>query len=147
MSGPPTPRGPTFWISYALGTAIIVQFGVFGALRDLPTLADRVSFGKWIVGTDLGHDLLIAPLACLAAWLLARVVPRPARLPVQSACFASAIVLFVVQNALRGTGSFKHNPSIQPLNYATSTATALGAVWLIAAIWVLVRVRRGTGAR
>jgi hypothetical protein len=133
----------TFWVAFAVGTAVIVQFGVVGVLRDIPATTARVSFVKWIVGADVAHDLVIAPLACAAGWLISLCMPRPARLPVQSACFASAVVLVVVQNALRGTGSFKHNPTVQPLDYASSTATALGVVWLIAVAWTLVRLRRG----
>ncbi len=34
------------------------------------------------------------------------------------------------------------NVSVQPLNYATSTATAVVVVWAIAAVWLVVAIVR-----
>ena len=153
MTAPTTPptsperHGLTFWAAFATGAAITVYFGIGGALHDLPATAARLSLVKWIVATDVVHDLVVAPIACAVAWSTARWLPRTLRVPLQWACFASAVVIFVVQNALRGTGGFRHNPTIQPLDYATSTATVLGVVWLAAAVWAIVRAWRGIDPR
>ena len=39
------------------------------------------------------------------------------------------------------------NISVQPLNYATSTATAVAVVWAIAAVWLVIALARGEGAQ
>ena len=52
-------------------------------------------------------------------------------------------------DAWRGYGrdAVPDNPSVQPLDYTTSTVTALAFVWAVAGVWVVVRLAtsdRGT---
>ncbi len=135
-------HGVVFWVAFVIGATVLFVFGVRGLLHDLPSATLQLSFAKWVVGADVVHDLVIAPAACALGALAHRWLSPRVRLPVQSALFASVIVLFLVQNALRGTGKFRHNASIQPLNYATATITVLVVIWLIAGAWIIVRAPR-----
>ena len=98
--------------------------------------------GGWLVGADVAHDFVLAPFACLIGAVAARALPRPFRAPVQAALLTSGVLLIVVFPALRGYGrdTVPDNPSVQPLDYTTSTLTALAVVWAAAGVWLVVRL-------
>src|SRR5262249_58079258 len=64
------------------------------------------------------------------------------RAPVQAALLTTGVLLIVVFPALRGFGRdhVPDNPSVDPLDYATSTLTALAVVWAGAAVWLAARL-------
>ena len=103
-----------------------------------------IAVGRWLVGANLVHDLVIAPSVCLAGWILARIAPRLLRAPIEAAAITSGVLLVVAFPVLRGYGrdQVPGNPTVQPLDYAPATLTVLGAVWAIAAAWTLVRLVR-----
>lgn len=139
----PTP-GRAFWIGLAIGVPVIA-FGVTGLLR--ATTFDAVKkIGVWVIGADLVHDVIIAPIVGLCALALARWVPRPWRAPLAAAMAASAIATVVAYPALRGFGRAHAagNPSVQPLNYTTALLTVLAAIWAAAAIWTIAIAARRT---
>jgi hypothetical protein len=115
--------------------------GVVGGLRAASSTKPLL-LAAWLLGGLLAHDALIAPLACLIGIAAARAAPASARVPVQAALFASAIVLAVAYPALRGYGRSPDNPTVQPLDYATATLTVLAVVWGGAAVWTGLRVLR-----
>jgi hypothetical protein len=96
----------------------------------------------WLVGADVAHDFVLAPLACLIGALVARALPRWCRAPVQAALLTTGVLLIVIFPALRGYGrdQVPDNPSVQPLDYTTATLTALAVVWAVASVWAIVRL-------
>jgi hypothetical protein len=135
-AGADAPSGVVFWIGAVLGIGIMV-FGIRGLFED-SRATQPLEFSKWFIGADILHDLVIAPVAALVGVFVARLLPRPWRLPVQAGLFASAIVLAVGWAPLRGYGRATAigNATVQPLDYSTAVATVVGVVWIIIACWL-----------
>jgi hypothetical protein len=136
----PSDHGPAFWAAVAVGVAVM-GWGTFLFLEATPDGDRRINFVVFLVGADLTHDLVIAPLVCLVGVALARVAPTWLRAPVQAGLVASACVLAVAWLPLWGTAEPVGNPSIQPLDYTTATLTVLAVVWAAALVWAATRWR------
>ena len=64
----PGPLGPRFWISAAIGWAVI-GWGVYGIFAN--SLDTRpANLAKFVVGGALLHDLVVAPIVILAGVLM-----------------------------------------------------------------------------
>jgi hypothetical protein len=138
-----TPRyGRLFWVALPVGAAIM-GFGAVGLLRDT-SLTAAADVARWLVGADIAHDFVLAPIAALIGAAVARLLPRWCRAPVEAGLIASGVLLIVVFPALRGYGrdTVPDNVSVDPLDYTTATLTALGVVWVAAAGWLLIRIVR-----
>jgi hypothetical protein len=134
-------HGVVFWVALALGLALAAQ-GVRDFLVTYPDVTRRVSLARWIIGLDLFHDLVIAPVVLLVGLAVRRFTPATIRAPLQATLAASAVVIAIAWRPLHRSGAYKHNPTIQPLNYATATLTVLAIVWLAAAAWSAARIAR-----
>jgi hypothetical protein len=136
----PPRYGRAFWIALPIGAALMT-FGAVGLLGDVGVDAG-VKVGSWLVGADVAHDFVLAPLVCLVGAAVALALPRWCRAPVQAALLTSGVLLIVVFPALRGFGrdQVPDNSSVQPLDYTTGTLTALAVVWAAAAVWLVVRL-------
>ena len=130
-------QGAGFWIGLVLG-APVVGSGVRGVLDALPGV-QLTSFLRWFVGGAILHDLLVAPLVCLMAWGVVRIVPAVAAGPVQGALLASGVVGLVSWPFVRGYGITPGEPSFLSLDYAASVLVIWAAIWLIAAVAILWR--------
>lgn len=138
--------GARFWVGLVVGAAMMA-WGAVLFLDATGSAEARRSFVEWLVGADLAHDLLLAPVVAVVAWLLARVVPARWWPPVAAGLVISAFVVLLALLPLRGSADVSGNPTIQPLDYRTSTLTALGLVWAGVALWTLglVAWRRRSG--
>ncbi len=136
VTGDEAPSGAVFWIAATIGIGIMA-FGLRG-LFDNSKATQPLEFAKWFIGADLLHDLVIAPVALLVGVVVARIIPRPWRLPVQAGLFATAIVLAVGWAPLRGYGRDVAigNTTVLPLDYSTAVATVVGVVWLVILVWL-----------
>jgi hypothetical protein len=132
--------GRAFWIALPVGAALMA-FGVIGLVQDTGVSA-AADVARWLVGADLAHDFVLAPFACLVGFAVARALPDRCRAPVQAALLTTGVLLIVVFPALRGFGRdhVPDNPSVQPLDYTSSTLTALALVWAGAAAWLILRL-------
>lgn len=126
-------RGAGFWIGLVVGFAIMA-YGIVGALANQGATRP-VRAATWLVGADLLHDALVAPIVCAVGWLLVRIVRRPWRAPVRAGLVTSAFVIAIGWVPLRGYGRIPDNPSLAPLDYATAMLTALAIVWIACGIW------------
>lgn len=137
MSAAPRPAGPRFWMTAAVGWAVI-GWGVFGILSN--SLDTRpANLAKFVVGGALLHDLLVAPVAILAGVLVVRAVPRRFRGPVQAALVVSAIVVLFSWPLVRAYGLAANNPTSLPYNYGRNLLVLLGLVWAVAAGAIVLR--------
>jgi hypothetical protein len=134
--------GVAFWIGLVIGGAVMA-FGIRGAFMN-SRATDPAVLVQWVVGADLVHDLLIAPIAIGVGWAATRIVPLAARIPVQLGLVATGVVLIVGWAPLRGYGraTVPDNPSVQPLDYSTAILTVLVAVWVVVGAWITVRLVR-----
>lgn len=131
-------HGASFWIGLAVG-APIIGYGIRGAVSALPGV-QLTSFVRWFVGAAIIHDLLVAPIVCIVAWGVVRVVPAVAAGPVQGALLASGVVGLVSWPFVRGYGVTPGEPSFLSLDYAASVLAIWAVIWAIAGLVTLVRV-------
>ena len=130
------------WTCFVVGGRIMA-YGVIGLL-DSTSWSAAKSVAVWVVGADLLHDLLIAPVVCLLGSVIARRAPAGVALALRAATVTTALVLVVAYPALRGFGRDRvpDNRSMLPLDYPTAVATVLAVVWVIALIWAVASWRR-----
>jgi len=132
--------GPLFWISAAIGWAVILGVGLRGVLaHGIDTRPANLA--RFVVGGALLHDLLIAPVVVVLGVLVVRAVPGRVRAPVQAALAVSAIVALFSYPLVRAYGLATHNPTSEPHNYALNLAIILAFVWIIAIAVILRRAR------
>lgn len=132
-------RGPVFWSSLVAGWGIIM-YGVIGLLDNAGDTRPS-DWARWFVGGAIVHDGLVAPLACGAGLLLARLVPARVRGPIQGGLLVSAVAVLFAWPFLRGYGLRPDNPSALPNNYGAGLAAVIAAIWLVCAALVLWRHR------
>jgi hypothetical protein len=119
----------------------ILAVGVWG------TFADRsdthpFELARWVVASDLAHDLIAAPIFVTAAWLVGRWFPPPVRAPLRWALGTTAVLSLIAWPFIRGYGRNPTVPSLLNRNYSTGLATYVGLVWATAAVWALIAARR-----
>lgn len=128
------------WLFLLPGLAA-VAWGAYG----LVSAGGRIPLGSWatwFVGAALLHDLVLAPLWIALGWLAARLLPRPARPPVVVAAVVSGVLTLVTLPFLLTPGADPANPSFLPREYGRNLLLMVLAVWLVAAVWAAVAVRR-----
>lgn len=130
-------HGAGFWAAFVIGVGTMA-WGVHLYLAVTPDLRRRLDWAKWIVGADLVHDLVVAPVVLVVGAVVAHLVPARWRAPIQAGLFATAVVLVLAWLPLHGTAAAGGNPTVQPLDYATATLTVLGLVWGGVAAWLAV---------
>ncbi len=133
-------HGLIFWVSVIVG-AIVVGVGVRGVFHQFPLGQQRYRFFRYLVVSDLTHDVIVAPILFIVGWIVSRISPPWLRAPLAFGGFASAISLAIAWYPLQGTASYKQNPTFQPLNYSTAIMTVFAVVWSIATVWAVVRFR------
>jgi len=137
----PSGRPPTFWISAAVGWALIA-WGVRGTL--LHRLDTRPAQLLRFFATGLvAHDGLFAPAVLLGGAVLARTVRAPWRAPVQAALLVAGSAALYAYPLVRGYGHVLHNPTSLPRDYTAGLAVVVGLV-VIAALTGALIGRRGT---
>lgn len=133
------PQGRAPLIGCIIGGAIML-FAFRGILlNDSRTVPFNLAF--WVIGPDLVHDVIVAPIAFGLAALVVRVVPKPVQAPVLWAGATSLILSLYSVAFLRGYGRKASVPSLLNRNYGSGLLTALALVWVGAAIWGALRIR------
>jgi hypothetical protein len=139
--------GALFWIGAVIGIGVMA-FGVKGLLDAAPSTQPH-QVGLSLLGLDLLHDAIVAPIVCLVGLVLTQFLPDRVRVPVRAGLFASAIVILVGWAALRGYGhdQVPDNPTVDPLNYGTAVLTVLAFVWTAVLTWAGAAWWLGRGER
>jgi hypothetical protein len=132
--------GALFWISAAVGWAVILGVGLRGILAH--SLDTRpANLARFVVGGALLHDLLVAPVVIVLGVSLTRVVPARARAVVQAALVASVVIALFSFPMVRAYGLATNNPTSLPHNYARNLLVVLALIWVAAAIEGVRRAR------
>ncbi len=134
-----------FFVGLGVGTTMMA-IAIVGAFSDFGA-GGLVTWGVWIVGVDIGHDFVLAPLVVLVGVVVALVAPRAIRPPVQVGLVASGVVVLIGWLPLQSTAAATGNATIQPLDYTTAILWVLGGVWLVCGVWAAVRVSGRRSAR
>ena len=144
-SEPNEEHGRSFWIGLAIGSGLML-WGAWLYLDVTPDGRRRGSFVRWIVGLDLAHDLVLAPVVVGIGLLVVRYVPSRVRAVVQAGLITSAFVLLV--GLLPLVGTYKgDNPTIQPIAYGPAVLIVLGIIWAAVGLVAVVRPSRPAPAR
>ncbi len=122
----------------------LMLVGVVGILRH-PESTPIPNFLRYFIGGDILHDFLVAPIAVAISFLVLRRVPTVGRAPLRAVLFGSAVVIAVAWPGIRryGHAQVPDNRTVQPLNYATSSLTAVVVIATIGAIWLAAALVRG----
>ena len=124
----------------ALVGVAIMGYGVWGAFAD-GERTKPFELARWVVGADLAHDLILAPVVIAVSWAIGRVVPVVARPPVRWAAATSGMLCLIAWPFVRGYGRNASVPSLLDRNYATGLVAYLAVVWVAAGIWAALRWR------
>jgi hypothetical protein len=126
-----------FWIGFAVGL-IPMAWGVRLYLDLTPDAARRIDVVAWLVGADLVHDLLVAPLVVGVGWALTQVVPARVRPPVTVGLVLTGTVLLVGWLPLVGSAG-DGNATIQPRAYGREIALVVLVIWVAVLLAVVAR--------
>ncbi len=131
--------GPLFWSGVGAGW-LGIAFGVWSLLTR-PGATHPPEAAGWVVGLALAHDLVLAPIALLVAWLVHRVAPRIARGLVLGALAISATVALYAFPLVRRFGEQPDNPSFLPRNIGAGLILVIALVWATATLMLATRLR------
>jgi hypothetical protein len=134
--------GPLFWSCLAVGS-VVMGFGLVSLLSRAGA-TKPLNFAAFYVGLALVHDLLLAPATIVIATIVRGVSPRVGRGLLFGALVVSAVVVLFSTPLLFRWGAQPDNPSFLPRNYALGLALVLAVVWVVAAVLLLTRTRRGS---
>ena len=140
MSDEPSTSRVAPIVGVIVGLPLLVV-GVLGAVAD----GDRTKpfeLARWVVGADLAHDLVLAPVVVGVSWLVGRIVPPVARGPVRWAAATTGVLCLIAWPFVRGYGRNETVPSLLDRNYATGLAAYVAAIWFLALVWIAVRRAR-----
>ena len=128
------------WLFLLPGLAA-VGYGAHGLL----TAGRRVPLGSWLtwfLGSALLDDLVLAPVWIGLGWLSARVLPRAARPAAVVGAAVCGVLTLVALPFVLGFGADPANDSFLPRAYGRDLLLVVLAVWVAAAGWAVVAVRR-----
>ncbi len=127
---------------YGLGAAGLaaVLFGLRGLVTGGVATHWPVTV-VWLVAGVLVHDLVLVPLLAAAGWVLARLVPAPARPVVRGGLLVAAVMTLVALPVLSGRGDAS-NPSLTPLDYPRNWAILLALTAVVTVSLTVPRWRR-----
>lgn len=98
----------------------------------------------WLVAGVLVHDLVLVPLLAAAGWVLARLVPAPARPVVRGGLLLAGVLTLVALPLLSGKGDAS-NPSLTPLHYTRNWAILLALTAVVTVSLAVLRWQRPAG--
>lgn len=129
-----------------LGTVGLAAIG-YGALRILTDAKDTkpIALAKWLIGSLLVHDLLIAPVVIGIGWLLARFVPARARAFVQAGLVTGGLVCAVgVLLIWRQGKTSARSLALLQQDYAANLLVLLAIIALVTVTCYLISVSRAS---
>lgn len=135
-----TPRGPVFWISWAMGGGLIA-YGLINLL-EIPRRTHPTNWARYLIEGLVLHDLVLAPLICIGGFILARTLPARLRAPIQVAAIITGTIALASIPVVSGYGRLANNPTILPsTHYARNLAIVVAAVWIGCLAWLATRLR------
>ncbi|MFB9902711.1 hypothetical protein [Allokutzneria oryzae] len=134
----------TRWVLGGAGVAL----GLWGAVLALPLLTgpEMWSFGAWLLGGPVLHDVLVAPLVGGIGLLLYQSCsPRWASL--LAGGLVTTGVLGLIAVPLLWAPNAPANPGLHDRDYGSGLLVALGVVWLVVLVAGVWPRGKNSGAR
>ncbi len=136
-----TTGGPVFWVGVIMGWTIIA-LGIRGLLHDHVATNPSV-VARYVLEAALILDLVVAPIACAAGLLVARLFKPPVRAIVGGGLVSSAVITIYSYPFIRGFGRSPNLPSALSINYGRGLVIVLAGIWVVVAALCVWAVRRG----
>ena len=122
----PTPSGTAWRLGLAVGGAIFA-FGLYGLLHNsVRTMPSDVL--RWIAGSLILHDAIIAPAILVAGVALSRLLPTAIRAGMQATLAVCAVVVVMSVPVLKAAGRRVDNPSLLPHDYPQNLAIVIAVI-------------------
>lgn len=131
------PGGPLFWVSAALGAAVVVFAGY--KLWDYSSTPSRGSIIRFFLGGGIAHDALWAPAAVVVGAVTLLVLPHWARVPVRLGLAFTALMVLISWPLVRPYGRRANIPSFLPLDYGRNLAILLALIWAVVIVALVTR--------
>ena len=116
----------------AWGVVLFVEYA-------FPLRPDVFGTVGWIVGGPLINDGVVAPLTAVLGIVLARVLPRPWKVPVVTGTVITGVLLILAFPLLWRPYGTPPMPGLHDGNPALGLTLTLAAVWLLVALTPLAR--------
>jgi len=138
-------RGVAFWAGLVAGGALMA-YGVVGLLGASAATQPR-NLATFLLGAGVAHDAVLAPLVVIVGWLVTRLLPPFARVPVWFALAATGLLVAFTWPLVQGWGRRSANPSLLPYDYGRIVAIGVALIWIVALAVVAGRLlaRRRSG--
>jgi hypothetical protein len=135
-----TPSATAWRLGLAVGGAIFA-FGLYGLLHNsVQTVPSDVL--KWIAGSLILHDAIIAPAVLVAGFALSRLLPRAIRAGMQATLAVCAVVVVMSVPVLKAVGRRPDNPSLLPHDYTQNLAIVIAVILAGGTLLTLARAVR-----
>jgi hypothetical protein len=138
-------RGVAFWIGLVAGGGLMA-YGIVGMLgASAATQPDNLA--AFLLGAGIVHDAFIAPAVVIVGWLVTRLLPPLARVPVWFALAATGLLVTFTWPLVRAWGRRIANPSLLPYDYGRNVVIGVAVIWAVALAEIVRRVvvaRRAT---
>ena len=122
----PAPSGTAWHFGLAVGGAIFA-FGLYGLLHNsVQTVPSNVL--KWIAGSLILHDAIIAPAVLVAGFALSRLLPMAIRAGMQATLAVCAVVVVMSVPVLVAVGRRPDNPSLLPHDYGQNLLIVIAVI-------------------
>jgi hypothetical protein len=140
----PADASPRRSLAPIVGVAFGVPMLAFGLWTAFQQRHDTHPFEllRWVIASDLAHDLLAAPVIVTVAWLVGRLSPAAVRAPLRWALATSGVLLLIAWPFVRGYGRDPSIPSLLGRDYWAGLLAYLGVTWFLAAVWIGATVGR-----
>jgi len=134
------------WLRVVLGGAgvVLLSWGVW--LMVQLDLSDLLEIGAWWAGGVLVHDFVLAPLAILVWYVVARRLPVWARAPFAATVVILGTLTLAVLPTLGRFGAKAGDPYLLNRSYLAWWFVVAAVLVLVAAGWAL-SARRSAGRR
>lgn len=124
------------------GVGVLVM--LYGAVRlvQKTATAEKVGLVKWLAGSVILHDGIIAPIVVAIGWALAKYVPSRGRAYIQGGLAVAGIVALFTLPMIYRRGKSQPGTTLLTRNYGESLLIVLALVAVGTVIAYAMRVRR-----
>lgn len=132
--------GPPWWLGLLVGGSVFA-FGLVGLLHNDGATRPG-DWVKWVLGSVIAHDAILAPAVLVAGFLLTRLLPVPIRGGLQATLAVCGAVALMSVPVVMAEGRRADNPSLLPHDYGENLAVVLAVILAGGVLLTLVRAAR-----
>jgi hypothetical protein len=116
-----------------------MAYGVVGMIGASAATQPK-NLAAFLLGAGIVHDAVIAPVVVIVGWLVSRLLPPLARVPVWFALAATGLLVAFTWPLVRGWGRRTANPSLLPFDYGRNVAIGVAVIWVVAFAEIVRRI-------